>query len=100
LAFGMRGRIFRSADAGKTWKAIDNAATTALMGGTALADGTLLLAGGSGVLLVSADNGQTFAPVPSGSIKAFSKPIAGAPGALLLLGETGAAGMPVPAAGK
>ena len=67
VAFGLRGRIFRSTDGGKTWKAVDNASVATLMGGTRLPDGALVIAGNGGTILVSRDNGQSFVPLATGS---------------------------------
>ena len=91
LIYGLRGRIYRSADAAMTnWKQIDNKTVASLMGSTRLPDGALVLAGLSGTVLVSRDNGESFSLLPSGSTKALSAPLLGAPNALLLIGEAGA----------
>ena len=91
LIYGLRGRIYRSADAAlASWKQIDNKTVASLMGSTRLPDGALVLAGLSGTVLVSRDNGESFSPLPSGSTKALSAPLLGAPNALLLIGEAGA----------
>ena len=54
VAFGLRGRIFRSTDAGRTWKPVDNASAATLMGGSKLPDGALVIAGAGGTVLVLA----------------------------------------------
>jgi photosystem II stability/assembly factor-like uncharacterized protein len=90
LIYGLRGRIYRSTDATlSNWKLVENKSVASLMGGTRLPDGTLVLAGLSGTVLVSRDNGGSFTPLPSGSTKALSAPLLGAPNALLLIGEAG-----------
>ena len=91
LIYGLRGRIYRSADAAlASWKQIDNKTVASLMGSTRLPDGALVLAGLSGIVLISRDNGESFSPLSSGSTKALSAPLLGAPNALLLIGEAGA----------
>ncbi len=112
LIYGLRGRIYRSADAQlANWKLIENKTVASLMGATRLPDGTLVLAGLSGTVLISRDNGESFSLLPSGSTKALSSPLPGAPNALLLAGEAGVRGVvltasapavaaPVPAAPK
>ena len=90
LIYGLRGRIYRSADAQlANWKLIENKTVASLMGSTRLPDGTVVLAGLSGTVLVSRDNGESFSLLPSGSTKALSSPLLGAPNALLLIGEAG-----------
>jgi photosystem II stability/assembly factor-like uncharacterized protein len=99
LIFGLRGKIYLATGATlDNWKQIDNKSVASLMGSTRLADGTLVLAGLSGTVLVSRDNGESFAPLPSGSTKALSAPLPGAPNTLLLMGEAGARDLPLSAA--
>lgn len=104
VIYGLRGRIYRSADASlQNWKQIDNKSVASLMGSTRLPDGTLVLVGLSGTVLMSRDNGDTFTAMKIDSTKALAAPLLGAPNALLLLGEAGArdvllsAGAPAPA---
>jgi photosystem II stability/assembly factor-like uncharacterized protein len=98
IAFGMRGRIFRSTDAGKSWKAVDNASVATLMGGSRLPDGGLVIAGAGGTVLVSRDNGLSFVPLATGSTKTFSKAVLGSANAVILIGETGAREVALPSA--
>jgi photosystem II stability/assembly factor-like uncharacterized protein len=100
VAYGLRGRILRSADGGKTWKQLENPSVATLMGGTRLADGTIVLAGAAGTALASRDNGQTFQPVPTGTTRVLSKPVAGGADAVLFLGEAGPRSVPLAAAVK
>ncbi|MEQ1718040.1 MAG: hypothetical protein ABL907_19035, partial [Hyphomicrobium sp.] len=91
VIYGMRGKIFRSADASlKDWKAVDNKSVASIMGSTLMPDGTLVLAGLAGMVLTSSDNGQTFKPLPTGSTKGYAAPLLGASNAVLLVGESGA----------
>jgi hypothetical protein len=69
--------------------AIENASTASLIGGEKLPDGSIVLAGASGMALASRDNGMTFQPLPTGTTRSFAKAIQGANGEVLLLGEAG-----------
>jgi len=62
LAFGLRGNIFRSADAGDTWPpaSVTDNKYLSLYGGARLADGSIALVGAGGAMLVSTDHGQSF----------------------------------------
>ncbi|MGH8519371.1 MAG: WD40/YVTN/BNR-like repeat-containing protein, partial [Panacagrimonas sp.] len=61
LAYGMRGNVWRSADAGATWSQVDVGSTAAINGGRQLDDGRVVLSGNGGLLLISRDDGRTFA---------------------------------------
>lgn len=100
IIFGLRGKIYRSADAAlKDWKLIDNKSVASLMGATRLPDGTLALAGLAGTVLLSRDNGASFSVLPTGLTKGYAAPLLGAPNALLLVGEAGARDVLLPSAG-
>ncbi len=62
LAFGLRGNILLSDDAGETWRSVPVAddPRQGLYGGLRLVDGTLVLVGAGGVVLHSTDNGRSF----------------------------------------
>ncbi len=59
LMFGLRGNLYRSADFGTTWEPVPGDNNT-LAGGTASAQGDIVLVGAGGTVLVSADGGQSF----------------------------------------
>jgi photosystem II stability/assembly factor-like uncharacterized protein len=61
------GRLFRSADGGATWSAVDIGYSGTLWSGRALADGTLLVGGLRGSLYRSVDGGRTWRAVASGT---------------------------------
>jgi photosystem II stability/assembly factor-like uncharacterized protein len=103
LALGLRGNVYRSADASlKAWAPVATNTKASMMSASKLSDGSIVLAGLSGTLLVSRDNGKTFAPLDSGTIKPLSATVQGAAGSLVVVGETGARGVPIgaPAAAK
>lgn len=60
LLFGLRGNIYRSTDFGTTWEMVVNDSHMTLAGGTASAQGDIVLAGSVGTVLFSNDGGQTF----------------------------------------
>jgi len=88
LAFGLRGRLFRSEDAGETWTAVDSGTEVLLAGGTRLADGTVVIAGLAGTVLTSRDGGRTFQRHQQSDRKGFAAVAPGRAG-VVLVGETG-----------
>ena len=63
LTYGIKGNLFRSADAGTTWAKMDSKLHTTIVGGVTLGPGTVVLADQSGRLSMSKDGGNTFEPV-------------------------------------
>ncbi len=60
IAHGLRGNVFRSADAGTTWKKVETGIPVGIICGTVMDDGRIVLVNQAGNLLVSADNGESF----------------------------------------
>ena len=60
LIWGMRGNAYVSDDGGRNWVRSETNTDRSISGGTQLADGTIVLTGLSGLVLVSKDNGRTF----------------------------------------
>ena len=63
VAFGLRGNVYRSDDAGLTWAKADAGLAATIVGATRLADGALLLADAGGRLSSTSDGGRTFRKV-------------------------------------
>ncbi len=63
LAFGLRGNVFRSADAGATWQKIDVGLPASVVTAARTKDGATLLADAGGRVVRSSDGGRTFAPL-------------------------------------
>lgn len=61
IAYGLRGNVYRTTDFGSTWQQVDTGLTIGLFGHTILADGTVVIVGQGGVVLVSHDQGANFA---------------------------------------
>lgn len=113
VAYGMRGRIFRSPDGGDHWVAaqrhgdrvegetpvVDTAAAAAateggsasLFGGTLLDDGTVMLVGQGGEVWLSRDQGQGFRRIATHGATALAVVPTAAPGraAVMVFGEGG-----------
>lgn len=89
LVYGLLGHVFRSVDDGRTWLAAAGTGRASLMGGTTTSDGTVVLVGATGTVLVSRDAGQHFAPVNSGNSRTLSDVLALDDQHLLLFGVGG-----------
>ena len=63
LSVGRQGHIWRSADAGATWKRSRSGTKATLMGVCQIAEG-ILVVGYEGTVLLSQDDGRTFAALP------------------------------------
>ncbi|HEY6131160.1 MAG TPA: YCF48-related protein, partial [Halioglobus sp.] len=57
---GLRGNMFRTADAGATWAPVKKGMSSAIVDSIRLADGRLVAVGIGGEVLLSADNGVSF----------------------------------------
>lgn len=60
LVFGLRGNLYLSHDFGSSWQVVPGDNTITLAGGSASADGTIVLVGAVGTLLQSSDGGRSF----------------------------------------
>ena len=63
LVYGLRGNVYRSDDAGKTWAKADAGLPAAIVSAARASNGAILLADGGGRIASSADGGRTFAKV-------------------------------------
>ena len=82
---GLRGRMFRTADAGDTWTVVEKPPTSAIVDSTKLSDGRLVAVGVAGEVLVSTDNGFSFTRADIGEVGRVNA-VAEGPGNTLLLG--------------
>jgi photosystem II stability/assembly factor-like uncharacterized protein len=64
LAFGLRGKLFRSGDGGASWTSVETGLPVALTAGTVTPDGRVVLVSQAGHALVSGDDGRSFSPIP------------------------------------
>ena len=60
LVFGLQGNLYRSNDFGDSWEAVPGDSRVALSGGSASAEGNIVLVGGVGTVLRSQDGGLSF----------------------------------------
>jgi photosystem II stability/assembly factor-like uncharacterized protein len=99
LAFGLRGTILRSDDAGGRWRAIPSGTAASLSYGQVLSDGRIVLASLSGQFIVSHDGGASFAPEG----KPAPEPVAGfaetPDKAFVVVGPRGVYRIPAPGTG-
>ena len=63
VAFGMRGNVYRSRDAGQRWDKVETGIPAGLLGGTVTDEGKIVLVSQGGQVLVSSDDAQSFAQV-------------------------------------
>ncbi|PKH18614.1 WD40/YVTN/BNR-like repeat-containing protein [Pseudomonas fluorescens] len=94
LAYGLRGNLYRSTDFGGTWEPVElNAARGALefglSGATVLDDGSIVVVGNGGSVVVSHDNGQTFSVFNRPDRISLSAVTAAGNGNLILVGQGG-----------
>jgi len=79
IVYGMRGKVFRSSDNGKSWKNIETGVPAGITGSTVLEDGRIVLVSQIGNVLISSDNGLTFThikvekPVPAAAVTSINK---------------------------
>lgn len=89
LAFGLRGSLFRSGDAGKSWERVSIGSPAGITSGTVQRDGSILLVTQAGEIVRSRDQGRTFGPVARSNPMAYYG-ISGSPqGGVVLVGSEG-----------
>jgi photosystem II stability/assembly factor-like uncharacterized protein len=93
LSFGLRGNVYQSDDAGSVWRKIDSGTETSLIGGTVSSDGTILLVGGNGTVVLRRPGESAFTAkhiqLGNGQTPAFTAAIGDA-GAYILTSDLGA----------
>jgi len=89
LAYGLRGSVYRSTDAGKSWTRINVGLPATIVAGIAMPDGTLTLADVSGRLASSADGGAAWKPAATSAGTMIAGLIDMGNGALALVGPRG-----------
>ncbi|MBV2132182.1 photosystem II stability/assembly factor-like protein [Pseudomonas sp. MAP12] len=89
LAFGLRGNLFRSTDAGASWQQVELASSQSLTAGVNLSDGGILLVDESGAGWLSLDDGQSFKSVKPTAQFPFAGLLATAEGGGVAVGVNG-----------
>jgi photosystem II stability/assembly factor-like uncharacterized protein len=100
LAYGLRGNLFRSTDRGASWEPLASGTPVTLTTGIGLADGTVLLGGQGGTLVVRGAGQPAFAPAPNTDRRVISGMVPRSDGTVLIVGLGGvrladAGGLPV-----
>ena len=96
LAFGLRGRIYRSEGAGAAWQLVPVEPRVMLATGVRLRSGLIVLAGQARAFLVSRDGGKSFAPWAPGLTTGIARLLEAPDGTLLAFGEAGVSILPAP----
>jgi photosystem II stability/assembly factor-like uncharacterized protein len=81
--------MYRSADAGLSWEPVETQTNEMLTSGVRLVDGTIIIAGLGGTLLISYDGGVNFRSVDLNTRNGFSAVVEKDDRELLLVGENG-----------
>ncbi len=90
LAFGLRGHVFESTDLGENWTEIQTDSELSLMGGSALANGGVVIGGANGIVLHRARDSEPLVISTEKQAGTIAKVLpAGAGGELLIAGENG-----------
>lgn len=90
VLYGLRGNVYRSDDAGRTWSKVDAGLAATVGSGTRTASGAILLADVGGRIAASSDDGRTFnkiavpSPAPVNGIAEIGN------GRVVLVGPRGA----------
>lgn len=96
LAYGLRGRLYRSDDDGETWQALANDQRVLLAAAVRLPGGAIVIAGQARTFLVSRDQAATFTPWAAALPTAVAELLTLPDGTLLALGEAGATTLTAP----
>jgi photosystem II stability/assembly factor-like uncharacterized protein len=89
LAYGLRGNLFSSTDKGESWSAVNSGTTTTLTTGMALPDGSVVLAGQGGIILIRPAGQQAFTAARNPDRRVISGIAQQSDGHLLLVGLGG-----------
>ena len=90
LTFGLKGNLFRSADAGASWQKMDSQLRNTIIAGATLGPGVVVIADNSGHLAMSKDGGLTFSAVDMPKTIPLTDVINAGDGKLGLTGPFGA----------
>ena len=91
LAYGLRGNVYRSTDAGRNWEKLDLGLPISVTGGTRLPDGSIVLVDEAGRVMRDGRNGGAFHTVAVDNPFSFTAAAVAADGSLVLAGARGIA---------
>lgn len=89
LAYGMRGSVYRSTDAGASWQRIAMSTLAGVTNGALLADGAVLLVTQAGGIEISRDQGLSFTPLKPKTPMSYYGVFPGPAGQVILAGAEG-----------
>jgi photosystem II stability/assembly factor-like uncharacterized protein len=89
VAHGLRGRILRSGDGGRSWREVRSGVEDALTGSAVLPDGRIALVTQAGEVLLSGDDGASFRRAPGAAVPQAAAVAPAGPGALAIVGAAG-----------
>ncbi len=81
--------MLRSEDAGESWTVLETGTDASLTSGMRLANGSIVIAGLAGALLISEDDGQSFRLQQESDRKGFSAVLQATNGTMIGVGEFG-----------
>jgi photosystem II stability/assembly factor-like uncharacterized protein len=90
LAFGLRGNVYRSDDAGRSWAKVEAGLPAAVIAATRTSQDATLLADAGGRVVASEDGGRTFKPLALAQPVPLTGIVESAKGRLALVGPRGA----------
>lgn len=96
LAYGLRGHLYHSTDAGDTWSVVVNNRAALLAAAVRMKSGAIVIAGQARVFLVSHDGGRTVAPLAMPLTTAVAELLETPDGGLLAFGEAGVTRLQIP----
>ena len=89
LTYGLRGHLYRSENAGRSWQPLMTGTEAILNDAIALRDGRIVIVGLAGTVLVSPDQGVHFSACPQPDRPGLTRVLEAADGTLVLLGTHG-----------
>jgi len=96
-AYGLRGTIYRSKDAGGTWQKVQSDSTQSITGGTSLPDGRVVFTTQAGEILLALPEDDRLSRISGARSFPLAGLVATESGAILTVGQGGTAITSVPA---
>ncbi len=72
LLYGLKGHVFKTQDAGQSWKRIQVGVETSLTSSAISSEGDIIISGFSGVVLLSKDQGESFTRLKTKGFEGFN----------------------------
>jgi photosystem II stability/assembly factor-like uncharacterized protein len=94
MLYGLRGKVYRSAQAGAPWTEVQTPVDASLITGLQLPDNTVLLLGSAGQIVASRDDGLSFTALPLKNRFPFTGATVAPDGTLIVTGTRGLLRLP------